>query len=117
MQAGETGINNLRIYNPIKNGFDHDQDAIFIKKWVPELANLDTHFAQEPFTMTPLEQEFNNFYLGKNYPHPVVDIKKSRKKASDILWGIRKSSLVKKEGNRILDKHTISDRNRMLANE
>ena len=117
MQAGETGINNLRIYNPIKNGFDHDQDAVFIKKWVPELADLDTHFAQEPYTMTPLEQEFNNFYLGKSYPRPIVNIRKSRKKASDILWGMRNNSLVKKEGGRILDKHTLSDRNRMLANE
>lgn len=31
MQAGETGINNLRIYNPIKNGIEHDEDAHFIK--------------------------------------------------------------------------------------
>ena len=32
MQAGETGINNLRIYNPVKNGIEHDEDAVFIKK-------------------------------------------------------------------------------------
>lgn len=117
MQAGETGINNLRIYNPIKNGIDHDEDAIFIKKWVPELAKLDIHFAHEPYLMTPLEEEFNNFHLGKDYPHPIVDIKETRKKASDILWGMKKDTLVKKESTRILSKHTLSDRNRMLSDE
>lgn len=117
MQAGETGINNLRIYNPIKNGIDHDEDAIFIKKWVPELAKLDTHFAHEPYLMTPLEQEFNNFHLGKDYPFPIVDIKQTRKKASDILWGMKTDPLVLKESERILSKHTLSDRNRMLTNE
>jgi deoxyribodipyrimidine photo-lyase len=117
MQAGETGINNLRIYNPIKNGIDHDEDAVFIKKWVPELAKLDTHFAHEPYLMTPLEQEFNNFRLGKDYPLPIVDVKENRKKASEVLWGMKKDPLVQKESERILSKHTLSDRNRMLANE
>ena len=117
MQAGETGINNLRIYNPIKNGIDHDEEAVFIKKWVPELSKLDTHFAHEPYLMTPMEQEFNNFHLGKEYPHPIVDIKETRKKASDTLWGMKKNALVKKESQRILSKHTLSNRNRMLSNE
>lgn len=117
MQAGETGINNLRIYNPIKNSKEHDEDAIFIKKWVPELAKLETHFAHEPYLMTPLEQEFNNFKLGKDYPSPIVDLKQNRRKASDILWGMRTDSEVQKESLRILSRHTLSDRNRMLSNE
>ena len=116
MQAGETGINNLRIYNPIKNGIEHDPEAIFIKKWVPELADLDTHFAHEPYLMTELEQQFYNFRLGVNYPHPIVDIKETRKKASDILWNMKKNPLVKKESKRILNKHTLFDRSKMLKN-
>ena len=117
MQAGETGINNLRIYNPIKNGIDHDEDAVFIKKWVPELRNLDTHFVHEPYLMTDLEQHLYNFFLGKDYPYPIVDIKETRKRASDILWSMKQNNLVKEENQRILSKHTLSDRNRMLSNE
>ena len=117
MQAGETGINNLRIYNPVKNGIEHDEDAQFIKKWVPELKNLDTVFAHEPYLMTPLEQQMYNFSLGENYPNPIVDLKNTRKKASDILWNLKKNPEVRKESNRILLKHTLSDRNILLTNK
>ena len=43
MQAGRTGINAIRIYNPIKQGIDQDPEGIFIRKWVPELSNLILH--------------------------------------------------------------------------
>ena len=71
-------------------------------------------FAHEPYLMTPLEQQLNNVILGKDYPNPIVDIKKNRKKASDILWNMKKNSEVKKENQRILAKHTFSDRKILL---
>ncbi len=117
MQAGETGINNLRIYNPIKNGEDHDPDAIFIKKWVPELAHLPVPFIHNPGLMTTLDQQFNNFRIGTDYPKPIVDIQKNRKKASAILFSIRKTQEVKQENFRIINKHTISNRKRLLRDE
>ncbi|TCK64877.1 deoxyribodipyrimidine photo-lyase family protein (cryptochrome) [Winogradskyella wandonensis] len=117
MQAGETGINNLRIYNPTTNSLKHDPDATFIKKWVPELAHLDTPFIHEPYLMTPMESAFYNFELGKDYPKPIVDIKENRKKASDILWNMKKDPDVIRESFRILKRHTISDRNRMLRTD
>ena len=110
MQAGETGINMLRIYNPVKNSLEHDPDASFIKKWVPELKSLDTPFAHEPYLMTDMEQQFYNFQLGKNYPHPVVDLDATRKKAGDALWKLRKDKLVLEESKRILKKHTLKKR-------
>jgi deoxyribodipyrimidine photo-lyase len=67
--------------------------------------------------MTPLDQQFNNFELGVHYPHPIVDIKIARKKASDTLWEMKKNSDVQKESERILKKHMLSDRSRMLKTE
>ena len=107
MQAGETGTNMLRIYNPIKNSLDHDPDAIFIKKWVPELRDLDIPFAHEPYLMTEMEQQFYGFHLGKDYPYPIVDMNETRKRATDILWNLRKNKKVKEESLRILKKHTL----------
>lgn len=117
MQASETGTNTIRIYSPLKNSIEHDADAKFIKKWVPELAKLATPFIHEPYLMTPLDQQFANFELGVDYPKPIVDIKLSRKKASDILYKMRKDPEVIMETKRILKKHMLSDRNRMLNNE
>ncbi|CAL2085274.1 deoxyribodipyrimidine photo-lyase [Tenacibaculum sp. 190524A05c] len=117
MQAGETGINNLRIYNPVKNGQEHDPDATFIKKWVPELAHLPTPFIHEPYLMTPLDQQFNNCIIGEDYPEPIVNIKENRKRASDILWNMKKDKDVLRESIRILKKHTINNRSRMLRDE
>jgi len=106
MQAGETGTNMLRIYNPVKNSLEHDPDAVFIKKWVPELKHLEIPFCHEPYLMTELDQAFSNFKLGEHYPFPIVNLKETRKKASDTLWSMRKNSQVTKEGKRILKKHT-----------
>lgn len=117
MQAGETGINNLRIYNPTTNSVKHDPDAIFIRKWVPELADLETPFVHEPYIMTEMEQVFYNFKLGESYPYPIVDIKENRKRASEILWNMKDDPDVRRESSRILKRHTISQRNRMLKNE
>jgi deoxyribodipyrimidine photo-lyase len=117
MAAGETGINTLRIYNPTANSLKHDPDAVFIKKWVPELAELDTPFVHEPYLMTEMEQTLYNFKLGEDYPNPIVDIKENRKRASDILWNMKKDPEVIRESLRILKRHTLSDRNRLLRNE
>ena len=113
MSSGETGINLLRIYNPIKNSLTHDEDGTFIKKWVPELAHLPISFVHEPYLMTVLDQQFNNFKLGEDYPNPIVEIKFARKKASDILWEMKKDTRVQEENNRILKKHTNSEKNKM----
>jgi deoxyribodipyrimidine photo-lyase len=117
MQAGETGINNLRIYNPTINGLKHDAEAVFIRKWVPELAELPTAFVHEPYLLTELEQQLFNFKLGRDYPHPIVDIKENRKRASEILWNMKTDPEVLNESKRILKRHTLSNRNRMLRND
>ncbi len=114
MQAGETGINMLRIYNPTKNALEHDPDAIFIRKWVPELATLPISFAIEPWTMTEIEQHGYSCVLGKDYPKPIVDIKKTYKYASSILWSLKGNKQVRIESKRILAKHTLPNRENIM---
>lgn len=105
MQSGTTGINTIRIYSPIKNSEEHDSEGIFIKKWVPELAEVPVNLLHEPWKLNAIEQQFYSCEIGVDYPFPIVSIEETRKFASDIVWSFRKNDAVKEEGKRIMQKH------------
>jgi deoxyribodipyrimidine photo-lyase len=105
MQAGTTGVNIIRMYNPIKQSEEHDPEGVFIKKWVPELTNIPAEFIHEPWKLSELEQNMYGVVLGIDYAKPVVDLKESGKMARDLVWSHRKNEVVKEESKRILKKH------------
>lgn len=96
MQSGTTGINAIRIYNPIKQGVDHDPEGVFIKKWIPELSNMDTKFIHTPWQ--------SNVSMN-GYPMPIVDEKMARKSAASKIYGLRKNNSHKETAKKIVVKH------------
>ena len=111
MQAGTTGINTVRLYNPVKNSQEHDPEGAFIKKWIPELAKVPVAFIHEPWKMSAMEQTFCNVYIGEQYPFPIVDLQQSAAKARDKIWGHKKHPAVQKEKKRLLDTHVNKKHN------
>ncbi len=105
MQAGTTGINTVRLYNPVKNSQEHDPEGVFIKKWIPELENVPLTYIHEPWKMTVMEQTFCGVVIGEDYPLPIVDLQESSRIARDKIWGHKKHPAVQKEKKRLLQLH------------
>ncbi len=100
MQSGTTGINTVRIYNPVKQGYDQDPEGDFVRRWVPELeaiAGADVH--------EPWKHPEGQTILGKTYPLPIVDHVEAARAARQKIYGIRKSAAFRDTADAIQDKH------------
>ena len=93
MQSGSTSINTIRIYNPIKQGLDHDPDGVFIRQWCPELRDVPAIHLHEPWA------------LGGGRPEPIVDVTASMQMAKDRIWEIRRSAGFDRHANAIQRRH------------
>ncbi len=100
MQSGTTGMNTVRVYNPVKQGQDQDPDGIFTRRWCPELGDVPDQHLQEPWRWDGAGR-----IVGRSYPAPIVDPKEAAKAARDAVWAVRKGDAFRSEAARIVEKH------------
>lgn len=114
MQSGVTGMNAIRIYNPIKQHIDHDPNSVFVRKWVPELINVPDEYMQTPHLLSELMQKKIGCIIGKNYPAPIVDLRLSTLKAKKEIYSIRSTNKAKSESKIAYLKHGSRRKNRSI---
>ncbi|MEX2517254.1 MAG: deoxyribodipyrimidine photo-lyase [Gammaproteobacteria bacterium] len=71
----------FRIFNPVLQSQRFDADGAYIRRWVPELAELNNKAIHEPWQADSSILKAANVKLGDNYPQPIVDHKQARQDA------------------------------------
>ena len=97
MQSGTTGMNTIRIYNPVKQGKDQDPTGAFTRRWVPELAAVPDALLQTPWAWDGAGR--------LHYPPPIVDVAAAAREAKDRIFALRKQVYGQAETARVIDKH------------
>lgn len=99
MQSGVTGINTIRIYNPLKQSRDQDPDGVFIRRWVPELRGVAGDAVHEPWQLADTQLQ------PTAYPLPVIDLTEASRLARLRIHERKSADAARREARVVYDKH------------
>ncbi len=63
----------FRVFNPILQGKKFDPQGAYVRRWLPELANVSLKYIHTPWEMPVDEQRSCGVLIGRDYPAPIVD--------------------------------------------
>ena len=79
----------FRIFNPMTQGTKFDADGQYVRKWVPELADLPDKHLNTPWEASSAVLKMAGITLGDTYPKPIIDHKAARERALAAYKGIK----------------------------
>lgn len=79
----------FRIFNPITQGEKFDEEGVYIRQWVPELAKLPNRYLNRPWEAPQAVLENAGVVMGETYPRPIVDHRTARESALAAYGSIR----------------------------
>lgn len=82
----------FRIFNPVTQGEKFDPDGCYVRRYLPELAGLDTKYIHKPWEAPASALKEAGVELGSTYPKPMVDHSRARDKALSAYERIKKKA-------------------------
>ncbi|GAA5317563.1 MAG: deoxyribodipyrimidine photo-lyase [Candidatus Pelagadaptatus aseana] len=79
----------FRIFNPVTQSEKFDPGGDYIRQYVPELAALPNRYLHRPWEAPDDLLAQAGITLGKDYPHPMIDLAESRAAALDAFAAIK----------------------------
>ena len=79
----------FRVFNPVRQGERFDPDGSYVRRWVPELAQLPARWIHQPWSAPAKVLNEAGHIPGETYPEPVNDLAESRKAALSAWEQIR----------------------------
>jgi deoxyribodipyrimidine photo-lyase len=70
-----------RMFSPARQQRRFDPDGDYVRRWVPELTRVPAERLAEPWTMGEAEQRAAGCVIGRDYPAPIVDHARERRRA------------------------------------
>lgn len=80
----------FRIFNPVTQSEKFDARGDYIRRWIPELAQLPARWLHQPWRAPAEALRGADIVLGKTYPKPVVNHSEARRRALGAFGAIRK---------------------------
>jgi deoxyribodipyrimidine photo-lyase len=74
----------FRVFNPILQGNRFDPEGAYVKRWVPELAEMPVKYIQSPWEAPPEVARKVGLGARGGYPLPIVDHAKARARFLEI---------------------------------
>ena len=68
----------FRVFNPVTQSEKFDPEGKFIRRYLPELAQVPDRFVHAPWKMTAAQQAGCGVVVGRDYPPPLVDHARAR---------------------------------------
>lgn len=79
----------FRIFNPVTQGEKFDAEGHYVRRWVPEIADLPDRYLHRPWEAPAEALSEAGVVLGESYPPPMVDHREAREAALTAYQQVR----------------------------
>jgi deoxyribodipyrimidine photo-lyase len=83
----------FRVFNPVLQSQKFDPEGTYLRRWLPELRDLDRKWLHAPWTAPRDVLHGAGIQLGKTYPAPIVDHSEARQRALSAFEQVKQSGM------------------------